>query len=285
MYRCLSPGAIGVSASLEDGLRYAQLGGYDGLEVGINDIAQRIETNGKEAMLALFENAGIQPGGWGFPMDWRTSDSEKFDEELKKLSRLAKAGQAIGCVRTFTWIPSWSEEREKETNIEWHVHRFTPIADVLRDHGCSLGLEFLGPKTIRAGKPHEFIYDMTEMLEMADRIGSNVGLLLDCWHWYTAGNTVEQIQQVSPDKIVYVHVNDAPEGVPVEEQKDSVRCLPGETGVINIAGFLQALQKIGYDGPVTPEPFSSQLKGVTPEQAVTMTGDAMGKIWRQAGLS
>ena len=32
-----------------------------------------------------------------------------------------------------------------------------------------------------------------------------------------------------------------------------------KTGVIDIAGFLQALQEIGYDGPVTPEPFKKEL--------------------------
>jgi len=45
-------------------------------------------------------------------------------------------------------------------------------------------------------------------------------------------------------------------------QVDSVRALPGETGVIDIAGFLQALHAIGYSGPVTPEPFKKELGGM-----------------------
>lgn len=284
MYRCLSPGAIGVGAGLEEGLRLARLGGFQGLEVGIGDIANRIDQNGKDAVVGLFQEAGIRPGGFGLPVDWRTKDAAKLETDLKNLPRLAASGQSIGCMRVSTWILSFSDETPMEANVEWHVERFTPIARILADHGCSLGLEFLGPKTLRAGHKYEFIADMNGMLRMAERIGPNVGLLLDCWHWYTAGNTVEQLRQIAPERIVYVHVNDAPTGVAVDEQIDSVRCLPGETGVIDIAGFLQALRDIGYDGPVTPEPFSQKLKGLPPEDAVRMTGEAMAKIWNQAGL-
>jgi sugar phosphate isomerase/epimerase len=85
--------------------------------------------------------------------------------------------------------------------------------------------------------------------------------------------------------VVYVHVNDAPAGVPVDEQVDNVRALPGETGVIDIAGFLQALQAIGYDGPVVPEPFKQELNTLPSDEARLQTvGTAMATIFRRAGL-
>ena len=85
---------------------------------------------------------------------------------------------------------------------------------------------------------------------------------------------------------MYVHVNDAPAGVPVEEQLDNVRALPGETGVIDIAGFLQSLQAIGYDGPVVPEPFKKELADLPSDDARLETvGAAMDRIFRQAGIA
>jgi sugar phosphate isomerase/epimerase len=250
----------------------------------MGEIANRIESDGKDAVLDLFNQADIKPGGWGLPVDWRTKDSAKFVEDLDKLPRFAAAGQAIGCTRCSTWVLSFSDDLPLEDNIEWHIQRFAPVANILGDHGCSLGLEFLGPKTIRDGHKYDFVHDMNSMLQLCERIAPNAGLLLDCWHWYTAGNTVEELSRVSPERVVYVHVNDAPAGIPVDEQRDNVRAMPGETGVIDIAGFLQTLDAIGYDGPVTPEPFSSKVRGVAPEQAVTMTGEAMMKIWRQADI-
>ena len=64
-----------------------------------------------------------------------------------------------------------------------------------------------------------------------------------------------------------------------------MRALPGETGVIDIAGFLQALRAIGYDGPVVPEPFKKELSDLPSDEARLRTvGAAMDAIFRQAGL-
>jgi sugar phosphate isomerase/epimerase len=65
---------------------------------------------------------------------------------------------------------------------------------------------------------------------------------------------------------------------------DHVRTLPGETGVIEIVDFLDALQTIGYDGPVTSEPFSQHLQALAPAEAVRETGLAMRRIWQAAEL-
>jgi sugar phosphate isomerase/epimerase len=84
--------------------------------------------------------------------------------------------------------------------------------------------------------------------------------------------------------VVDVHVNDAPEGVPVDEQMDNVRDLPGATGVIDIGAFLGALEEMGYEGPVMIEPFSQRLRQMEREEAVAATAAALGKVWEQAGL-
>jgi sugar phosphate isomerase/epimerase len=205
---------------------------------------------------------------------------------LQELPRLAQAAAAIGAPRTMTYILSFSDELDTEQNRQFHIERFTPIASVLHEHGCSLGLEFLGPKTLYSSKRFKFIHTMQDMLDMGAEIGPNVGLLLDCWHWYTSHSTVDELRALKPEQVVYVHVNDAPPGIAIDEQIDNTRALPGETGVIDIAGFLQALQQIGYDGPVTPEPFKKELKEMSSdEERLKAVGASMDKIFAQAGLS
>ncbi|MDH7571598.1 MAG: TIM barrel protein, partial [Armatimonadota bacterium] len=169
-------------------------------------------------------------------------------------------------------------------NFQFHVARFAPVARILADHGCRLALEFIGPQTLRNGKRYGFIHTMDGMLALAAAIGENVGLLLDAWHLYTSHGTLAEMDLLTNDQVVYVHVNDAPAGVPVDEQKDNVRCLPGETGVIDLPGFLRKLAAIGYDGPVTPEPFSQKLREMSPEDAVRTTAEALRKAWHAAGL-
>jgi sugar phosphate isomerase/epimerase len=118
------------------------------------------------------------------------------------------------------------------------------------------------------------------MLEMTEEIGPNVGLLLDCWHWYTSHGELEQLAELNNEQIVYVHVNDAPLGIGIDEQMDGTRALPGETGVIPIGEFLSALASVGYDGPVVPEPFKAELKELPSDEArLKAVGASMVKIW------
>jgi sugar phosphate isomerase/epimerase len=57
-----------------------------------------------------------------------------------------------------------------------------------------------------------------------------------------------------------VHLNDTPKDVPIDQQMDGRRDLPCATGVIDMAGFLTNLNKIGYDGPAAAEPMSAELR-------------------------
>jgi len=284
MYKGLSPGAIGVSAeTLETRIEAAQIGGFDGVEVNPSEIADLVEMHGKNAVIAKFAEAGIVPAGFGLPVEWRGSQ-DAWEEGLNNLPRLAEAAAAVGALRTMTWIMPCSDTLEFDENKEFHVTRFTPIAKILGDHGLSLGLEFIGPKTLRDTQKYPFIHTMGEMLAMGREIGPNVGLLLDSYHWYTSHGTLDELRALTPAQVVMVHVNDAPVGVPVDAQMDGVRDLPGATSVIDIAGFLQSLQSIGYDGPVTPEPFVNLSALPSDTARLQRVGAAMTDIWGKAGL-
>ncbi len=285
MYSTLSPGAIGVrTANLREAIAAAKIGGFRGVEFNPVEVADLISRHGADYVNGIFNDADIRPAGFGLPTNWRGDDAA-WNSSLLELPRLAEAAKAIDGTRTMTWILPCSDVRPFEENRQFHVERFKPIAAVLSDHGCSLGLEFIGPKTLRESQKYSFIYTMAGMLEMGRDIGPNVGLLLDCWHWHTSGGTIADLLSLKPAEVVYVHVNDAPLGVGMDEYVDNVRGLPGETGVIDIAGFLRSLQTIGYDGPVTPEPFKNELNELPSDVArLSVVGESMSKIFQQAGL-
>src|SRR5207237_6823217 len=119
----------------------------------------------------------------------------------------AKACSAIGAWRCFTWVLPCSNERVLEENWKFHVTRFKPIAQTLGEYGCRLGLEFIGPKTLRDSQKFPFIWTMQDMLKLAREIGPNVGLLVDCWHWYTSHGRTGELRKLRAEAVVYVHVN------------------------------------------------------------------------------
>jgi sugar phosphate isomerase/epimerase len=71
------------------------------------------------------------------------------------------------------------------------------------------------------------------------------------------------------------------------DQIDNVRCLPGDTGVIPNGALLKTLHGIGYDGPVTVEPFSQTLREIAasdPLEAARITKRSLDKVFAEAGL-
>ena len=132
-------------------------------------------------------------------------------------------------------------------------------------------------------EPHEFIWRMPEMLAFARECGSNVGLLLDVWHWHHAGATTEDILKAGKDAIVHVHFNDAPR-LPPDQIRDDERLMPGE-GVIDLVGFLRALDKIGYQDALSVEVFGKFLKEMTPEEAARKALASSRAVMQKAGLA
>ena len=289
MYKNLNTGAIGIrDLSLAQTIDLAQRTGYAGIDFDIREAAKLAEAHGVAHVRNFFKDASVLPGLWGLPIAW--NDDARWQADMADLPKLAKLGVELGCTRTATWCPSWSDARSYEENFAWHVERFQPITEVLAKFDCRLGIEFLGPKTLRDGHPYGFISTMSEIMELADAIGTgNVGLLLDAWHLFTSGGDVDDLDRVTADDIVTVHINDAPAGLEWDEQIDSVRCLPLETGILNLVGFMQKLDAMGYDGPVTTEPFNKSLNeiaAVDPAAAAAMkVSDAMDELWRISDLA
>ena len=69
-----------------------------------------------------------------------------------------------------------------------------------------------------------------------------------------------------------------------DDQIDNIRCLPAETGVIPLTELMQILTELGYEGPVTPEPFSQEVNGMAPADAAKATAESLDQVWENAGL-
>ncbi|MBS3761678.1 MAG: zinc-binding dehydrogenase [Planctomycetes bacterium] len=274
MYRCMNAGNIGIDLDWEDCLPLARDNGFEGIDVPVTTA-----TN-PEWCRSRLEEFGLRPGGIALPLDFRALKND-FRDGLQVLKDIAGLSAAIGQRRFVIWISPYSDERSWNENFQFHVDRLRQVADVLSDEGCRLGLEFIGPRTSRQGHAYPFIYTMGGMLDLCEAAGENVGLLLDSWHWYNSVGTVDEIKALDPEQIVYVHINDAPAGIPVEQQIDNVRALPAATGVIDTGGFLEALREIEYDGPVTPEPFVPELGQLEPTEAARQVGEALDTAWRK----
>jgi len=273
----LHPVILGQPLSLEQQLGIAREAGYDGLDIGVDAVAKLIDERGLDAVRGLFREYGVAPGGCGLPVDCMGPE-DQFQAHLKSLPALAKVMADIDCPRTFTYFRPSTAGDPAEYRA-FLIRRFKAVGEVLADYGVRLGLEWLGPRHIRAsGTP--VIWKMGQTLDMIADMGlDNVGILFDVWHWFNAEDTLGELRALRPEQIVHCHFNDAPDK-PLDEQLDSQREVPGK-GIIPLVEVLRALRDIGYADYMAVEIFNEGLKAMPPIESALLVKQACDRLMAQ----
>ena len=279
---CLNPGNIGASFNQATLLEMAIKYGYQAISPLPGEL-EKMDAMDKEKLMEKMKANDITWGSTNLPVDFR-NDEKKFREDMATLVSTAETVAGVGGTRMNTWIMPTHALYTYNENFRLHRNRLKEAANIIGHYGIRLGLEYVGPKTLMARSKYSFIRTMAEAKELIAAMDeSNVGFVLDTFHWYTAGENKSDLLTLDKEDIVTVDLNDARTGFEVDEQTDGKRELPLATGVIPIKEFMEGLVQIGYDGPVRAEPFNQPLRDMDDEAAVKATYDAMKKAFDLVG--
>ncbi|MEW5974196.1 MAG: sugar phosphate isomerase/epimerase family protein [Acidobacteriota bacterium] len=277
-YMDLSCGRIGVKATFPEAVDLAVRHGFEAVDPDVGYFSHLSASQIKD-ILSDLKAKGLRFGPAGLPVNFRKDDTS-FQEGLKQLPSFCKTLQQAGVWRVSTYILSFHPELTYLQNFRTHAYRLRACAQILKDHGQKLGLEYVGPMTSWRSQRHPFIHTLSETKELIVAIGTgNVGIQLDSWHWFTAEEGEADLLTLRNEDVITVDLNDAPASLPLDKQMDLSRELPAATGVIPVKMFLDALRKIGYDGPVHAEPFNAALRAMPREEACAATAAAMKKAF------
>ncbi len=276
MFVCLNGSLVSGKVDWPEFAHLAARTGFPGTEVFLG----KAMTEGLDSTRALLKTLKLKVPSVSLPVEFR-KDEATFQSGLKNFEPAVRFVAALGSPGMTTWVLPSSENPKAE---QWKIMkgRFQAMAAVLAKSRLRLGIEFVSPVHLRKLHPHEFIWRMDEMLAFAKECGPNVGLLLDSWHWHHAGATARDIVDAGAERIVHVHVSDAPK-VPPEEIRDGQRLMPGE-GIIDFTTFFQALKKAGYKGGVSPEVLG-RLKQVAPEDGAKLGLRTTLIVMKKAGVA
>jgi sugar phosphate isomerase/epimerase len=276
VFTTLSAEDLALEVTFAEAADLAAFAGFDAVDLPLPELldggwsAPRVQHE--------LDRTGVRAGGWWLPIEYR-EDRKKYQDGLTRLPAMAELASTVGARWCNTWIWPFSDRFKYSENYDLHRERLQEVAHVLNGQGCVLGLEFLGPKTLRAGHRYEFISTLDATLRLIEDIGaSNVGVLLDCWQWYASHGTSAELAKLKRGQITYVHLNDAPAGLEIDEQIDDQRMLPGTTGVIDIETFVKALQSLEFDGPVAVEPSNSELNALEPRKRVRAAFESLAAV-------
>ena len=271
-------GAIGVSANQHEAIELAARHGFE--SVGVDAAYLASLTNDQIAELkGSVKSKGLVFGGAGLPVEFRR-DQSRFEEGLKDLPRIAGGMQRSGLDRMSTWLTPCDDKLTYLENFHQHASRLREVAKILKDHNVRFGLEYVGPKTAWSSRRYPFIHTMAEMKELIGEMNTgNVGLQLDSWHWWNAGESAADISSLKGSDVIAVDLNDAPAGVPKDQQVDNRRELPCATGVIDLSAFMNALSQIRYDGPIRAEPFNQAVNKMAKDDACAAAAASLKKAF------
>lgn len=241
-------GATTMKADLATDLRAAHEAGFDFVEIWAAKLRAFLKTNSAADLRRLFDESSLEPLSINSieHISFRSpGDYAGIKAECEELSSLAKTLRCPYIVVVPGRLPAQAPSLEEI--IDESVRVLTELSAIAERHGVALAFEFLGQTDCSV-----------QTLELADeivkRVGRpDVGLVIDSFHFYAGGSTIDMIETLEPDSLFIFHINDA-ENLPREQLQDSHRLLPG-LGILPLAEMLQSFKRIGYDRVASVELF------------------------------
>lgn len=176
--------------------------------------------------------------------------------EAERLAGAAAAMNAAWLLTVFTAPPSSEATR------------------ILQRCGAGIAVEFspLGPVSS--------IRDGLEVVHAVNRGGGRACLMIDSWHFCFSDSSWADLAAVRPDEIAYVQFTDAlaPESDRLVRETLHRRALPGE-GVLELDRFAATLLERGWDGIVSVEVLSAELRTLPVDVLVARLHDTTAPYW------
>jgi sugar phosphate isomerase/epimerase len=277
MFISLNNTLLNGKAQWPESARLAAKVGYGGTDINLPAAMKE----GLDATKALLAETKLKPSYTNLPVNATRGDEEAFKKGMETLEDQVKFAAAIGCSRMMVVMPPATQTPKEELRQTLKT-RFDAVGAVLAKHNVRCGFEFLGPLQFRQRAPHEFIWQMNEMVDFAKACGPSFGVVLDVWHWYHSGATLQDIRRAGNSRIILLHLSDAAKQAP-EEVRDNQRLMAGE-GVIDLVGIFKTLREMGWQGSVSPEPLGRIPKEMSAEDGAKLGLETAQAVMRKAGI-
>jgi sugar phosphate isomerase/epimerase len=277
MFIALNTSLVGGKVQWPEFARLAAKVGYGGTDLNLPAAMKE----GLDATRDLLAELKLKISFANLPVNPTRGDEAAFRKGMETFEDQVKFAAGVGCTRMMVVIPPASQTSKEELR-KTLLRRFQAMAPVLAEHKVRCAFEFLGPLQFRQGLPYPFIWQMSEMVEFAKDCGPSFGVVLDVWHWYHSGSTLDDIRQAGKSRILLMHLSDAAK-MPAEDVRDNARLLAGE-GVIDLVGIFKTLKQMGWEGSVSPEPLGRIPKEMSAEDGARLGLESAQAIMRKAGI-
>lgn len=240
-------GATTMRASLVEDIHAARAAGFEYLEIWAAKLRKYLQAQTTTELKSLFAGQGVKPYSINSIEHVTFRTAEQHVALLDECEELCRIAAEIECPYIVVVPSPLPKGTSRDEVVEKSVRVLTELSLIAAHYDVSLAFEFLGQADCSV-----------QTLALADEIVKqvarpNVGLVIDSFHFYAGGSTIESINALDAGRLFIFHINDA-EDLPREQLEDHHRLLPG-LGILPLAEIISALKRINYDRVVSIEIF------------------------------
>ncbi|HET9530251.1 MAG TPA: sugar phosphate isomerase/epimerase [Blastocatellia bacterium] len=240
-------GATTMKADLETDIRAAAAAGFDYLEIWAAKLREFLRSRTTADLKALFAAGGISPYSINSIERISFSPLDEQDARRTECEELCRIASEIECPYVVVVPGPKPEGIDREGVVAESVRALDLHIRIAERFGVNLAFEFLG-------QPGCSVQTLDLAREIVERLDApNVGLVLDSFHFYAGGSTIESLDALDADRLFIFHINDA-EDLPRDRLEDRHRLLPG-LGILPLKEIIAALARKGYDRVASVEIF------------------------------
>lgn len=205
-----------------------------------------------------------------------SQDSARWNATIDLCERMSRVASKIGCPALQVVVLDGADELFDEDWYDHVVRRLRSLGDIAVAHDVRLALEPVVFSPLRS---------LADAVEIVQDVGTDrIGLVLDTWHLWAAGESWEDVALVNPDLIVTSHISDSgPRSGPRWSDEDRT-VLPGD-GLIPLDQAVTAIAATGFRGPWATEILSPYYREWHPEALAVELYNRSHSLLDQAGVA
>lgn len=269
-------GATTMKADLATDIRAASAAGFDCLEIWSAKLKTYLRSNTTYDLKRMFHENSIEPYSINSIEHITFRDDEGHERLRSECEEICRIAAEINCPYVVVVPGRLPSGRSREDVINESVKTLNEVATIAEAHGVGLAFEFLG-------QPDCSVQTLALADEIVRQTGrDNVGLVIDSFHFYAGGSTIESIESLDPARLFIFHINDA-EDLPREQLEDRHRLLPG-LGILPLTEIVAALRRIAYDRVASVEIFRPEYWELDPFELARDACTAVTQVLSQSAM-
>ena len=247
--------------------------GFRSVEIWVDTLQNYLKGGGTAAEARrILGDLGIKiENAIGFA-PWIISDDAARAKGLDQLKREMEQLAEVGCMRTAAPAVGATDPKGEKLDLRKVAERYRAILDLGDQTGVVPHLELWG-FSHNLNRLSDVMYVAIESGHPKARV------LLDVYHLYKGGSSLDSLPLVGPTAIEVFHVNDYPANMPRETIVDGDRVYPGD----GVAPIQNILRKIKTDGKTIVLSLEVFNKGYYAQDAAVVAKTSFEKMKKMIG--